>query len=291
MKKCPNNSRRLALRTIAAATACASFAAVVAPAGALEIGNSAIPERTQITIINNDGRVSETARAHEPGPAESLAKLLLGYWVLQHGDQAAKAQVPTMIAYSDDYLATLLDGQYQNAISEAIAYFGLQETKFHEYWGDVTTSPHDMAVLGTRLLNDPVAAPMVNAMKFASLQASDGYRQDYGASRLPGVWATKFGWADNGTVNNTLSFGPDYVISTRTYGTADDSSYDVQLLGNSNPTPPTPRVAFGSSEVPAMDAKELYYRSYCGTPSWFLRLLPSNGLIPLFIARLLPQCR
>lgn len=188
----------------------------------------AVPPRTQLTLRYSDGVEVATANAHESRPALSLAKLYLAYWVMQHGEDADKARVENMIRYSEDATASYLDTKYHQAIPEVIGQYGLSETHYPGYWGNTTTSTEDLTRFLADIVGDPVAAPIINGMRTASPIAADGYRQDYGTSRLPGVIGTKFGWADDvSTVNASASFGDGFTIAANTYGDAAQLTSDV----------------------------------------------------------------
>lgn len=202
---------------------------LVAPAAqaAITIDPNAVPARTQVTLRYSNGAVVSTANSHESRPALSLVKLYLGYWVLQHGAPEDKARVENMIRFSEDGTATDLDRRYPQAIPEVIGQFNLRETHHPGYWGNTTTSTEDLTRFTAAIVNDPVAAPIINGMRNASPIAADGYKQDYGTSRVPGVVGTKFGWADNRGVHATASFGNGFTIAANTYGAASQLTGDV----------------------------------------------------------------
>lgn len=199
-----------------------------APAvAATTLDPAAVAARTQVTLRYNNGVVVSTANSHESRPALSLVKLYLGYWVLHHGAPEDKARVENMIRYSEDATASDLDRKYPQAIPEVIGQFGLNETHYPGYWGNTTTSTEDLARFTSIMVGDPVAQPIVTGMRTAAPVAADGYKQDYGTSRIPGIIGTKFGWSDARDVNATVSLGNGFVIAANTYGSAADLTFDV----------------------------------------------------------------
>ncbi|PRQ10379.1 hypothetical protein C1Y63_11820 [Corynebacterium sp. 13CS0277] len=285
---------RAAAALVAAATATAGILACPPAAQALTLPAGPVAPRTQIAIINFDGQVSATPGATAGGPALSLAKLYLGYWVLAHGDVADRAKVPAMIRFSDDRIAAELDARYPHAIGEIMAQYGLNDSHPGSNWGHATTSTMDVARFLNAVRSDPTAAPMLQAMATAAPIAADGYHQDYGTSRIPGVWATKYGWSDHGDVNATASIGPDYVIVARTYGPADQLTGDLAgLIVGTATTPPAGGVAqmpwlFGTT--PATTGAQVRAQVACADPLGLRMLLPEQSLVPQFLAELLPHC-
>lgn len=207
-------------------TLAAGLVTPVAQAG-ITIDPNAVPGRTQVTLRYSNGTVVSTANSHESRPALSLVKLYLGYWVLQHGAPADKARVESMIRFSEDGTATDLDRRYPQAIPEIIGQFGLHETHYPGFWGNTTTSTEDLARFTSAIVGDPLATPIINGMRTASPVAADGYKQDFGTSRVPGVVGTKFGWDDNRNVHATASFGNGFSIAANTYGAASQLTGDI----------------------------------------------------------------
>lgn len=105
--------------------------ATAAQAPSIYLDPQAVPARTEIAVVYDNGAITETPNAHEPRAAMSLAKLFLGYWVANHGAPGDAMQVETMIRFSDDGIATRLDRTYPQAISEVIASFGLEESSYN----------------------------------------------------------------------------------------------------------------------------------------------------------------
>lgn len=246
------------LRLLGAAVVVCSFSPA---AEAVTLDPRVVPPRTQITVRQDSGLTFSTNNSHEARPALSLSKLYLGYWVLKYGDPADKARVENMIRFSEDRTASYLDQRYRNAISGTIAEFGLRETFYTGYWGSVRTSSEDVARFTAQIRNDPVAAPIIRGMETAAPIAADGYHQDYGTSRIPGVQGTKFGWADRRDIHASVSFAPGFTVAANTYGGSDAHTADVVDTVHNDPAlavpapilpPPAAPIDLGSSE--AIDA-------------------------------------
>lgn len=210
---------------------------------AVTLDPARVPARTQITLRYSDGREVGTANAHESRPALSIIKLHLGYWVLHNGTPADKAVVEEMIRVSHDGIASRLDRTYPQAISEVIAQHGLGETHYNGYWGNSTASTHDTARLLEVIANDPVSEPIRRGMRNASPVAADGYKQDFGTARVPGVWGSKFGWADERNVHASASLGNGFSIAANTYGSPGDLTADVLGAVRVVPDAPAPKPA------------------------------------------------
>ncbi|PMC64871.1 hypothetical protein CJ203_04270 [Corynebacterium tuscaniense] len=198
------------------------------PAVALDVLPGDPGERTDVAVYHDDGRWSGSPGAKDPRPALSLAKLYLGYWILQNGRTEDKGKVWRMVRASSDGLAVELDRRYPKAIDAVAKEFGLTATVSAGYWGRSATSPYDMAKFINLVKDDPVAEPIVRAMANHTLYAEDGFKQDFGTDRLQGVIGTKFGWSDDrsGAVAS-VSFGRDFAVAAMTYGDVDDHTEDV----------------------------------------------------------------
>lgn len=277
---------RAAAAGLAVVSASAAAVAVAPAASALVFDQAAVPARTQVTVLNDNGSVFRTANAGQVGPAESLSKLLLAQWVLQHGAPQDKALVDRMIRFSDDGIASRLDRAYPQAIPGIIGAYGLGATSYNGYWGNVTTSTDDMARFVQAIKNDPVAQPIISAMAHVAPVAADGYRQDYGTATIPGVWGTKFGWADDGSINLTASLGPDYVVVARTYGPAGQLTADIGALRAGAAAPgapapaPAPMINLGSSQIPALTGAQWKAQVAPQDPLNLRMIVPDNVLIP-----------
>lgn len=292
MTKTKTHQRRRVATAILATLGVAASALTAPQAHALTIDPGTVPGRTTVAIHNDNGTEYDTPGAHAQGPAESLAKLLLAHWVLRHGVPADKALVDPMIRLSDDGIATHLDHTYPNAIRDVVNDYHLTETTPGAYWGATSTSMHDIARFVQELRRDPGAAPIINAMAGAAPVASDGYAQNYGTATIPGVWATKFGWADDGSINTTVSIGPDYVIAARTHGPAHQLTDDLAgvraaAAGGAVTAAPgavggAPSINVGSSSVPGIYGSELKARLAPSDPLGLRNAIPDAAILPRF---------
>lgn len=231
---------------------------LAAPAqAATTLNPSGVPDRTSITLRYGNGATVATPNSHQSRPALSLSKLYLGYWVSRNGAQEDKARVENMIRYSEDGTASYLDRKYPQAIPSVIGQFGLTETRHNGYWGNTTTSTQDMARFLSTVRGDPAAAPLFRGMETAAPIAADGYRQDYGTARIPGVTGTKFGWSDDrASLHATASTGNGFVIAAQTSGPAAQLTADV--LGAVRVTPSAPGApAAPGSPAPAGSSRGL----------------------------------
>lgn len=227
------------------------LAGVVIPAqAATTLDPSGVPNRTSITLRYSNGATVATRNSHESRPALSLSKLYLGYWVAKNGEPQDKARVENMIRYSEDGTASYLDSKYPQAIPQVAGQFGLRNTHHNGYWGNTTTSTQDLARFLSTVRGDPVAAPIFRGMSTAAPTAADGYRQDFGTGRIPGVTGTKYGWSDDRrTLHATASTGNGYVIAAQTSGPAAQLTRDV--LDAVTVTPDRPRVPQSPAPAPA----------------------------------------
>ena len=227
-----------------------ALAATTAPtAQALTFDPGKVPPRTQMTVRYADGNSVSTGNSHESRPALSLAKLYLGMWVLKYGAFEDKARVENMIRFSEDGTASDLERKYPQAIPSIIGEYRLGETHHNGYWGNTTTSTEDLTRFIGAISGDPVAAPLMKGMATAAPVASDGYRQDFGTARIPGIIGTKFGWSDNRQVHASASFGPGYSVAANTYGSPADLTGDV--LGAVEVAPQVPGLP-----TPLQDARD-----------------------------------
>lgn len=184
--------------------------------------------RTAVAVYHPDGRWTGSPNAHQPRPALSLSKLYLGYWVMRYGHPNDKRQVEHMIRVSSDSIAGHLDRTYPHAIDAIARDYGLNNTTRNGHWGRSRTSALDVAKFISMVRHDPAATPIIHGMRTAAPVAQDGFRQDYGTSRLPGAEGTKYGWADDRRSSTaTVSFGPGWVASALTYGDAGANTHDA----------------------------------------------------------------
>lgn len=266
------------------------------PANAIELAD-AIPERTQIVIVYDDGTIVASENSDESRPALSLAKLYLGYYVLEEGDEEDAALVYDMIRYSQDSTADYLESIYPEAIEEIVDEFDLRDTDWAGYWGNSTTSMLDMAEFVSKVNDDPTAAPLIDGMANTAEEAADGYAQDFGTITLPDMLGTKLGWSDNLDVHASVSIGSDFVVAANTYGDADTLTEDVQdYLSEDSPEVTTPAIAnsYAGNTVSVVEsAKQMKTAAdvkdeLAGTiKAEALSLVPDALPIPNFIYRLL----
>ncbi|MFP7365186.1 hypothetical protein SFC07_05325 [Corynebacterium callunae] len=245
-----------------------------------------VPERTQIAIVLADGTIEATDNADESRPALSLAKLYLGFYVLDQGDEEDAALVYDMIRYSQDATADYLEGIYPEAIPEVIEDFELDDTVWDGYWGNSTTSAIDIAEFVSKISADPIAEPLIDGMEHTAEVATDGYDQDFGTYTLPDVIGTKFGWSDNRDVHASVSIGTDFVVAANTYGDAETLTEDVQE-SISEQEPEIPEVITLSKEAAVVTVQPTRMKTAGEVPGSVLALLPDSAPIPNFIYRLL----
>lgn len=266
------------------------------PANAIELAD-AIPERTQIVIVYDDGTIVASENADESRPALSLAKLYLGYYVLEEGDEEDAALVYDMIRYSQDSTADYLESIYPEAIEEIVDEFDLRDTDWAGYWGNSTTSMLDMAEFVSKVNDDPTAAPLIDGMANTAEEAADGYAQDFGTITLPDMLGTKLGWSDNLDVHASVSIGSDFVVAANTYGDADTLTEDVQdYLSEDSPEVTTPAIAnsYAGNTVSVVEsakqmktAADVKDELAATIKAEALSLVPDVLPIPNFIYRLL----
>ncbi|MFC4157340.1 hypothetical protein ACFOX2_10595 [Corynebacterium marambiense] len=279
-------------RTLLASLLAAACGALVAPsADALTLNPWAVPDRTEISVRNVDGTVF-SVRGDRPGPALSLAKLYLAYGVLAAGDPADRDAVTHMIRTSDDLTASRLSAKHPTAIADTINRFGLRQSHAGPNWGSGVTTTDDVVRFLTAVRDDPTAAPIVGAMATASPFAADGYHQNYGTATLPGAWATKFAWSDDGTVNATGTYGNGWTAAARTYGPPDQLTRDVHAAVGESPAPQAPELAGpppGSSSW-AITGEQLKHQVRCVDPLNLRYGVPDTVLIPRMLASAFPRC-
>ncbi|WP_257181662.1 hypothetical protein [Corynebacterium cystitidis] len=201
----------------------------LAPAAqAVTLNPEGMNPRSSLAVVYSDGTVAASPNGYEARPALSLSKLYLGYWVLYNGAPHHKAQVEQMLRVSDDNIANNLDRTYPQAIDEIARQFGLGSTYRNGYWGSSRTSAVDVSRFIEAIKPDPVAAPVFRGMAGAAPIAADGFAQNYGTSRLPGVQGTKFGWSnDRVSVTATASYGHGFSAAVITYGDAAANTNDA----------------------------------------------------------------
>lgn len=191
-------------------------------------GDAASP-RSAVAVAHAGGGVEASRNGWEPRPALSLSKLYLGYWVLYHGAPRHRALVEEMVRTSNDGIASVLDAAYPQAIDAIARDFKLSATQRRGNWGVASTSAVDVARFVQAIRHDPVATPLLRGMAHAAPVAADGFPQNYGTSRLPGVQGTKFGWADDRRSSTaTVSYGNGFTVAVLTFGDAHANTIDAQ---------------------------------------------------------------
>lgn len=213
---------------LALVLALAAIVGIAPAAQAMDVRPGSQGGRTAVAVYHPNGAWTGSPDAHQQRRALSLSKLYLGYWVLRYGAPHEKAQVERMIAVSSDSIAGTLDRAHPQAIDAVARQFGLANTYRNGRWGATRTSAYDVAKFVSMIKSDPVAQPIIRGMRYAAPVAQDGFRQDYGTSRLPGAEGTKYGWAgDRRSATATVSFGPGWVAAALTYGDAAANTHDA----------------------------------------------------------------
>ncbi|WP_245802140.1 hypothetical protein [Corynebacterium pacaense] len=273
--------------------------AATAPAGAVALDRGAT-DHAEIAIVEDDGTIEETEGARESFPALSLAKLFLGYYVLENGEDEDRALVEDMIRYSEDATAMYMEARYPEAIPAVVEAFSLNDTDPADYWGNSTTTAADVAKFVAAIRRDPVAAPIIDGMGSVADYAADGYPQNFGTSTLSGISGTKFGWSDNLDVHSTVSLGPGYVVAAMVEGSAEELTADVQEAVRDPEKANTAAAEDAESGAAATFAHPRQGRAINPTAAIRKRLrstllapmadlLPDSVVVPSFMARLLPK--
>lgn len=289
---------------------CAVFLALVSlasPAGAVALDREA-SSSAEIAIVEDNGSIEETDGARESFPALSLAKLFLGYYVLDNGEEEDRELVTDMIRYSEDETATYLESRYPEAIPDVVDEFDLSDTDPAEYWGNSTTTPLDVAKFVAAIRDDPVADPIITGMTSVADFAADGYAQNFGTVILPGIEGTKFGWSDNLDVHSTVSLGPGYVVAAMVEGSADELTSDVQaaVQNSEEGTELTHKAdqkgldSFPDSSATAFALPQqgtainltavVRKRFQCALVAPMVDVLPASVVVPPFMVKFLPYC-
>lgn len=216
-------------------------------------GHLVAPGRTEIVAFDlRTGETFTTANPHEEMPGLSIVKLFIAQYIVDHGDPADVPVAQQMIRVSDDGLASQLYRKYPTSISTVAREYGLNDTVAERRWGFSSVSAWDEAQFLKQLVNSAPSGSVATAMYQSAPIAADGYAQDYGTSRLPGVQGTKFGWAsDRFSSHATVTIGDGYVIAANTYGTAAQLTEDV--LAAFPGAPAAPRVP-GFPAAPGLPA-------------------------------------
>ncbi|WKD56652.1 hypothetical protein CAPI_00325 [Corynebacterium capitovis DSM 44611] len=213
-------------------------------------------ERTALAVYHPDGTWTGSSAAKEERAALSLAKLYLGYYVLNHGTDEEKNLVEYMITYSDDGYAEILDETYPEAIDSVAADFDLEDTYRNESWGRSVTSAYDVAKFVASILSDSSARPLIDGMRNQSETASDGFHQVFGTALLKNAEGTKTGWSnDEESETGSVSFGSSgmetWVAAALTNGDAAANTADalrgIDEAAEFNPWKPGDRLAVSLS--------------------------------------------
>ncbi|MDK8545947.1 hypothetical protein QP903_06385 [Corynebacterium pseudodiphtheriticum] len=157
-------------------------------------------------------------------PALSLAKLFIAEYVLENGDESDKKLVDAMITESSDAAADKLWAQYPESIDEVAEDYRLFSTRAGTKWGFSVTSTYDVVSFIAQIKDEDPKHPLLEMMKRTVPVAADGYEQDFGTAKLPGVQGTKWGWSDDRSLHSSVSFGKDFVAAAAITGSADDLS-------------------------------------------------------------------
>ncbi|MDK4303825.1 hypothetical protein QPX33_10295 [Corynebacterium propinquum] len=157
-------------------------------------------------------------------PALSLAKLFIAEYVLDNGTPDEKELVAAMITESSDAAADQLWALYPEAIDEIAKDYRLFSTRAGDRWGFSVTSTYDVVSFIAQLKDEDPKHPLLEMMKRTVPVAADGYEQDFGTAKLPGVQGSKWGWSDDRTLHSSVSFGKDFVAAAAITGSADDLS-------------------------------------------------------------------
>lgn len=211
-----------------------ALGATAQPAAAYHVDPAYNRDRTALAVVHPDGRVSLSPKAEEERPALSLAKLYLAYYVLYKGKEEEKSKVTSMIAYSDDEVASELDERYPEAIDSIAEDFDLQQTHRNGYWGQTSTSARDVATFVSSIVWDPAAKPLLNGMEKQEKIAKDGFFQGFGTARLDRVKGSKMGWSDDrGSATASVSWGEigdeTWAVAALTEGTAYQNTVDTHM--------------------------------------------------------------
>lgn len=249
----------------------------------MDVKPGAAGGRTAVAVYHPNGSWTGSPDAHQPRPALSLSKLYLGYWVLRYGQPGDKGQVEHMIRVSSDSIAAQFDWKYPQAIDAVARDFGLRDTSRRGRWGNTATSAYDVAKFVSVIRNDPAAAPIIHGMRTVAPVAQDGFRQDYGTSRLPGAEGTKFGWSDDRTsYTASVSFGPGWTAAAMTVGDKNANTHDALALIDPNlpwrapePTPATS--SLGPYSVPLRPLRDVLPQQ---VPYQIRDAVPPHILVP-----------
>jgi D-alanyl-D-alanine carboxypeptidase len=197
--------------------------ATAAPAPAATPADSAIQQAVQdvsdgtISIAIFDRATNTTIGTHQPDTpwyTESIVKLLIGLYSMDHGGSAS--QVSEMISRSDDDTADELwdDLGGTRIVTSMATKIGLTHTTppaNPNEWGDTRVTANDLVLIYRYIFDKAPAterSTIINAMHDATNLGEDGTDQYFGIPYAVGsstYWAVKQGWAccEPGWVLNT----------------------------------------------------------------------------------------
>jgi hypothetical protein len=196
--------------------------------GAVQQAVAAVPDGSISLAVydRTQGKLIGANLPDTPYYTESVVKVLIGLYALDHGGSAAT--VTEMIERSDDSTATKLWGTYggNQIVTAMAAKIGLHDTtppKKPGEWGDTRITANDLVQVYLYVLDTAPAAEkqvVVNAMSNASQTAADGNDQWFGIPSAAGKtvsWAVKQGWAccePSWVLNSTGFVGQDqrYIV-------------------------------------------------------------------------------
>ena len=188
------------------------------------------PERSSV-VVRIPGHTFGTKNADDPIPGLSLIKLLMADWVLSNRDPDSDeiARLRRMIVDSNDASADKIWEKYgEKMITEQVRRYHLQDTKPEDHrWGYTRSSLPDLALFVSTLRAENPGSPVLWWMRSPARKAADGTVQDWGTGTLPGVYGSKYGWDNDGSVVASLSYGPGFVVASFTIGDAKDQTEDV----------------------------------------------------------------
>jgi hypothetical protein len=181
------------------------------PATVISAATSVEP-RTTVGALVVDRTTGTELLAIEPDRqfrSASLVKLLIALDVLeQETDEHTREQLTTMLARSDDKIASMLWVKHGGPmlVERTAKRLGLTATKPPKRagrWGDVLLTAHDVARIYGYVLNEASEGDrtlIVHALAGATRIAGDGWDQYFGIpDGLGGAWAVKQGWSDSPT--------------------------------------------------------------------------------------------
>lgn len=241
----------------------ASPSTIMAQAGSLPrvelsaLGEISTDERTEMAIAYAPvGLGYRTNGAESPLPALSLIKLYIAQYVAEHGSPEDVSRAAKMVSLSDDKLAEKLYEKFPDSVNAIARKYGLQETYGGRTWGVSRTSATDVVYFVSQLREEQPDSVVLQGMRKWSKIAADGYRQDFGLARMPGIEGAKLGWSNSRGWHSSVVFGPGYVIAAVTFGGKKEHTMDVaKALANVEFSDLTPEPS-ASTKKPAAASKK-----------------------------------